>query len=191
MSEAQKKTLGMAIASLIFGCLVLIPILGIPFAITAIILGIIAVNKISNNKDTLKGKGLAISGIVLGGIGIILIPIIAMLAAIAIPNFLRARLNASEANAKAILKTLSTASESYAAANNGEYPFSTYNLITAEPPYLIENYTSGTYQGYKFSCEFGSNDYECVATPTTCDATGTKIYTIEKRGVLSESSCAN
>jgi type IV pilus assembly protein PilA len=189
MSEAQKKTLGMAIASLVFGCLVLIPILGIPFAITAIVLGIIALNKISNNKDTLQGKGLAISGIVLGGIGIILIPIIAMLAAIAIPNLLRARLNANEANAQATLKTLTTAAESYAAVNNGEYPSSARSLTIAEPPYLNENYTSGTYQGYKFSCEFDSNNYECIATPTSCDTTGTKIYTIEKKGMLSEADC--
>ncbi len=191
MSETQKKTLGMAIASLVFGCLILIPILNIPFAITAIILGIIALNKISSNKDTLKGKGLAISGIVLGGVGIVLIPIIAMLAAIAIPNLLRARMNAGEANAKATLRTLSTAAESYAAANNGEYPFSVYSLTTTEPPYLSENYTSGTYQGYKFSCEFDSNDYECVAAPENCGTSGTKIYTVEKEGMLSETDCAD
>ncbi|MCF7873998.1 MAG: DUF4190 domain-containing protein [Candidatus Omnitrophica bacterium] len=191
MSETQKKTLGMAIASLVFGCLILIPILNIPFAITAIILGIIALNKISSNKDTLKGRGLAISGIVLGGVGIVLIPIIAMLAAIAIPNLLRTRMNAGEANAKATLRILSTAAESYAAANNGEYPFSAYSLTSAEPPYLNENYTSGTHQGYKFSCEFDSNSYECVAIPENCGTTGTEIYTIEKGGILSETDCAN
>ncbi|MCF7916656.1 MAG: DUF4190 domain-containing protein [Candidatus Omnitrophica bacterium] len=189
MSETEKKTLGMAIVSLVFGCLVLIPILGIPFSIVAIILGIIALNKISNNKDTLKGKGLAISGIILGGIGIILIPIMAMLAAIAIPNLLRARMNANEAGAEATLKTLAVAAESYAADNNGEYPFSVYTLTTAEPPYLNQNYASGTHLGYKFSCEFESNNYECVAIPEDCNTSGTKTYTIKKGREIISTSC--
>lgn len=76
MSEGQqKKTLGMAIASLVFGCFLLIPLLGLVFSIPAIILGIIALVKIGHNKETLKGSGLAIAGIILGAIGIIIIPI--------------------------------------------------------------------------------------------------------------------
>jgi hypothetical protein len=82
---------GLAVASLVMGCLVLIPILGLVFSLLAIIFGVVALTKISNNAAALKGKGLAISGIILGGFGIVVIPIISIMLAIAIPNFLRAK----------------------------------------------------------------------------------------------------
>ncbi|MDD5195533.1 MAG: DUF4190 domain-containing protein [Candidatus Omnitrophica bacterium] len=88
---AVKKTVGLAVASLVMGCLVLIPILGLLFSLLAIIFGAVALAKISNNKDKLKGDGLAISGIILGAFGIIVVPIIFMLLAIAVPAFMRAK----------------------------------------------------------------------------------------------------
>ncbi|MBU0694496.1 MAG: DUF4190 domain-containing protein [Candidatus Omnitrophica bacterium] len=189
MSSVKKKTLGIAIASLVCGCLILIPLLGAILAIAALTLGIIALVKISKNKETLKGQGLAIAGIVLGSIGIILIPIIALLSAIAIPNFLRARMNASNASAEATLRALSTAAESYATVNKGEYPLSVFDLTTAEPPYLSRNYLAEPHQGYKFTCDFNPSSYECKATPETCGTTGTKIYIIKAGGEISQSDC--
>ena len=52
----------------------------------------------------------------------IVVAIIALLAAIAIPNFLRSRLQANEAQVQGTLRTMSTAAETYATANNGTYP---------------------------------------------------------------------
>ena len=60
----------------------------------------------------------------------IVVAIIGLLAAIAIPNLLRARLNANESAAKGSLRTISTAMESYRAAqavahwifDNGDVP---------------------------------------------------------------------
>ena len=48
----------------------------------------------------------------------IVVAIIVLLAAIAIPNLLRARLSANEATAIAAMRTLSTAYESYRAAQS-------------------------------------------------------------------------
>ncbi|MFH1876414.1 MAG: DUF4190 domain-containing protein [Candidatus Omnitrophota bacterium] len=96
MSEENKKTVGFGIASLVLGCLILIPILGMLFALLAIIFGIVALVQISGHKETLKGKGLATSGIVLGGIGLVLLPIVAIMLAIAIPAFMRAKERARE-----------------------------------------------------------------------------------------------
>ena len=56
MSEVQKKTLGIAITSLVFGCLVIIPLLGLLFALAAIILGSIAMSKISRIVIPLKDR---------------------------------------------------------------------------------------------------------------------------------------
>jgi len=89
MTEVQKKqTLGTAIASLICGCFFLIPILGWLSGLAAIVCGIIALMKISGNKETLRGKGLAVAGIIMGGIGFIIIPVFLVLASLIIPLFI-------------------------------------------------------------------------------------------------------
>lgn len=71
MSEGQKKTLGIAIASLVCGCCFFLPLIGLLASPAALILGIVAVNKISKNQEMLKGRGLAIAGIVLGSLGLL------------------------------------------------------------------------------------------------------------------------
>lgn len=185
MGEGQKKTLGIAVASLVFGCLLLIPVLGIVFSFLAIILGIIALAKVSNDKENLKGKKLAIPGIILGGVGVILFPVIVMLAAIAVPNFLKARINANENHAKATLKAIAVASESYA-EDKGEYPFSIHGLI---PLYLNEDYTFGTSYGYKINCDFSYSGYRCKAVPEKCGTTGERVYVVITGAEFSERDC--
>ncbi|OGX15707.1 MAG: hypothetical protein A2166_02965 [Omnitrophica WOR_2 bacterium RBG_13_41_10] len=114
----------------------------------------------------------------------IVVAIIALLAAIAIPNLLRARQNAAEANAQATLRTISTAAESYAAANDGNYPTDVLaDLVGANPPYLNENYVDGVArQGYTFACTYATG-YDCTATPGTAFATA-RTYNIVTGGVL-------
>jgi prepilin-type N-terminal cleavage/methylation domain-containing protein len=120
----------------------------------------------------------------------IVVAIIALLAAIAIPGLLRARVNANEANAQATLRTLSTASESYAAANSGSYPANMAALTGASPPYINSN-PIGTSQGYVFaSTSMASTGYTFTATPSACGTTGTKTYTITTGGVLASAACA-
>jgi len=120
----------------------------------------------------------------------IVVAIIALLAAIAIPNLLRARVNANESNAQATLRTISTACESYAAANNGNYPANIVALTGAVPPYLNEDYTAAARQGYNFACgTLATSGYSCTATPVTCNTTGTKTYTITTGGVLTSAAC--
>jgi general secretion pathway protein G len=60
-------------------------------AIPAIILGIIGLVNIKKSSGVLKGSGLAIAGIILGGLMIIALPFIMITAAIAIPNLLNAK----------------------------------------------------------------------------------------------------
>ena len=55
----------------------------------------------------------------------IVVAIIALLAAIAIPNLLSARMTANTAAAKANVRSLSTAAETFSTANNGLYPTDT------------------------------------------------------------------
>lgn len=121
----------------------------------------------------------------------IVVAIIALLAAIAIPNLLRARVNANDASAQATLRTIATACESFSAANNGDYPASiATDLVGANPPYINEDYTAATYQGYDFACgTLDATGYSCTATPAACHTTGTQVYTITTGAVLTSVDC--
>ena len=155
MSEIQKKTLGIAIASLVFGCFILIPILGLLFSLAAIILGIIALVKISKNKDSLKGNGLAIAGVILGGIGIVIVPVmVGILMAIAIPNFMRATVKVNASSAIADLNKIALASKKYYKDKN-YYPVELKDLVYPESAYISANL---------FTPEKGVYDIEIVNT---------------------------
>lgn len=184
----QKKTSGLAIASLVLGCFFIIPLLGLLTSLLAIIFGIVALVVISNSRDTLKGNGFAISGLILGIVGIIIIPIVGLLAAIAIPNFLRAKVKAQDAVAESRVKTISSAIAAYVAENEGKYPANLDELISSESPYLPDIYSDGVVSGYSYSIDFSNNGYSIKAEPENCLVTGTKIF-IDRNGELSQESC--
>ena len=117
----------------------------------------------------------------------IVVAIIALLAAIAIPNLLRARHNANEAAAIASLRTISTALESYRAAQTPPtYVGGTLNaLSTANPPYIDTTLGTGAKQGYGFVLAIANaNQYTCTATPVTMNVTGTRVFVVTESGVI-------
>ena len=114
----------------------------------------------------------------------VVVAIIALLASIAIPNLLRARITANESNAKATLKTISTALETYALAN-GTYPSNTTALLGQVPPYLTKDYFGSTQSGYDYTITLASYTYSVVATPSS-GSQGTKTFTMATGSVLTE-----
>ena len=114
----------------------------------------------------------------------IVVAIIALLAAIAIPNLLRARVSANDATAAATLRTLSTGSETYGTANNGNYPGAETSLLNATPPYINTSYCGRTISGYVYACTFGTGGYTLTATPATIGTTGTTTFTMTTGGIL-------
>ena len=122
------------------------------------------------------------------GIPIVFIFVIALLAAIAIPNLLRARTAASDAAARATVMTISTAIETYAVANR-TYPSSEYVLTSGTAPYLSKSYDNKTITGYKYSLNLSLDGYKVTATPENCRTTGNKIFIKEKSSELSEENC--
>ncbi len=104
-----EKTSGMAIASLIFGILFLF----FPLSLLAVIFGHVSLSQIKKSAGRLGGRGLAITGLVLGYLGIAMIPLILIIAAIAIPNLLRARMVANEASAAAAIRDIDNAQVTY------------------------------------------------------------------------------
>ncbi|MBI5144589.1 MAG: prepilin-type N-terminal cleavage/methylation domain-containing protein [Candidatus Omnitrophica bacterium] len=116
----------------------------------------------------------------------IVVAIIALLAAIAIPNLLRARTTANESAAQATLRTISTALETYAAASNGQYPSAESALLApaANPPFLNKSYCTQTENGYTYGCALNTPGYTLTARPVNCTTAGTKSFTMSTGGVL-------
>ena len=115
----------------------------------------------------------------------IVVAIIALLAAIAIPNLLRARVSANDALAQSTLRTLSTAAETFGTANSGNYPANETALLNATPPYINQAYCGTTVSGFAYTCTFAVGGYTIVASPVTTGTTGTQSFTITSGGVLS------
>jgi len=120
----------------------------------------------------------------------IVVAIIALLAAIAIPNLLRARMTSNDALAKATLRAMSTAAESFGSANNGNYPGNESSLTGATPPFLNTPYcansqANGGLAGYNYTCSMATTGYTITASPLVINSTGSTVETITTGGVLS------
>lgn len=112
----------LAIASLVIGVLS-IPTLGClgVGALLSIVLGIMALTRASRDPRQFGGKGFAIGGIVAGALSILVAVPIGIVAAIAIPSLLRARVSANEASAIGDVRTVISAEAAYQSANCGAY----------------------------------------------------------------------
>src|SRR5580692_11836551 len=85
---------GKALASLVFGLFFFV----FPAAVVAIVFGHLSLSEIRKSAGRLTGHGMAMAGLVLGYIGVAIIPFVLIVAAIAIPNLLRARIAANQAS---------------------------------------------------------------------------------------------
>jgi type IV pilus assembly protein PilA len=118
--SSDVPTSGKAIASLVCGIFTFF----LPASIAAIILGHLSLSEIRKSAGRIGGQGIAITGLVLGYLGIVIIPFILIIAAIAIPNLLRARMAANEASAVGSLRVVETAVVSYSSHYENGFPSS-------------------------------------------------------------------
>jgi prepilin-type N-terminal cleavage/methylation domain-containing protein len=113
----------------------------------------------------------------------IVVAIIALLATIAFPNLIRAKIEAHDTLAKNTLRVISTASELYANANNGNYPTDITSLTGATPAYLNDEICGQLRSGFNFTCAFADSGYLFTASPDTIGTTGTTTFTISTGGI--------
>ena len=101
---------------------------------------------------------------------LVVVAVILIVAAIAIPNLLASRLAANEANAKASLRTIASAEAVYSSLK-GHY--GTLSDLVEER--LIErSYLGPTKSGYRIEIRLKGSDFEALATPEHYgDHTGT------------------
>ena len=120
---APRPRRGFAIASLILGILGL-PTVGLVLigAMLGIVLGVVALVKARNAPAEYGGKGMAVAGIALCVISIVVMPfVLGIVAAIAIPSLLRARVSANESATLGDIRAVVAAEQAYQPLNAGYY----------------------------------------------------------------------
>lgn len=178
------ETSGKAIASLLFGLLFLFT----PFAIAAVIFGHLSLSEIRQSAGRLTGHGMAIAGLLLGYAGVAALPVILIVAAIAIPNLLRARMAANESSAVAAVRTLNVAEEVYSQT----HPATGYTCALSDLDQVDSTLRSGRKSGYVFGlrdCAAGAEGtsnvkYRIVAYPVTPNQTGVRAFCSDESAVI-------
>jgi type IV pilus assembly protein PilA len=126
---------------------------------------------------------------------LIVVAIILIIAAIAIPNLLRAKMSANEASAVGSLRTLNTSAVAFS-TTYGNYPPSLASLGPSSAPSstaadLIDSVLSGgTKSGYTFTWSAGTGNlsYSITAAPTTSGVTGQRGFFTDQSGVIRANS---
>ena len=113
----------LAVWSLVLGILAIVlsvVCIGPLFAIPAVICGHMAYSRIKRSTGALSGEGLALGGLITGYLSLALIPLIGILAAIAIPNFVKARTTAQMNACISNLRQIDDAKQQWAKENRKE-----------------------------------------------------------------------
>lgn len=134
---------------------------------------------------------------------LIVVAIILIIAAIAIPNLLRSRIAANQASAVGSLRTLNTSEVTYSSTFNVGFsqtlsylqPDPTGSNPTSTAAGLIDSVLAlGSKSGYSFAYSPGPTDsnsrintYSFIAVPIT-SSTGTNYYFTDQSGVIRQNS---
>lgn len=140
---------------------------------------------------------------------LIVVAIILIIAAIAIPNLMRARMSANEASAAGSIRTINTGEVSYAAA----YPSVGFTALaqlggatpctpsTSSGCFLDNVLAQGSKEGYTFTATAGTTvagvnmTYTSLGYPASLNKTGTRAFCSDQTGVIfynvNATTCAN
>ena len=121
----------------------------------------------------------------------IVVAIIAIIAAIAIPNLLRSRIQSNESAAIGNLRTITGAQTGYS-ASNGTYGDNLDMLTdtTNGPAFLLGTWTGAAKTGYLFVCagtDIGANGPNCYTStgePAVPGRTGIRFFFSDCSGVI-------
>ena len=134
---------------------------------------------------------------------LIVIAIILIIAAIAIPNLLRSRMAANQASAVASLRTLNTSEATYSSTYNIGYagqlaylgPPTGANPSSTGAGLVDSVLAAGTKSGYTFALTATAQDangnttaYTITAAPSTPGTTGQNYYFTDETGVIRQNT---
>jgi type IV pilus assembly protein PilA len=125
---------------------------------------------------------------------LIVVAIILIIAAIAIPNLLRAKMAANEASAVGSLRTINTSCVAFS-TSYGTFPAALTNLgpiasggtASSTSADLIDSVLSaGAKSGYNFAytAASGNQTYTLTATPIAAGQTGQRMFFTDQSGVI-------
>lgn len=194
----QPQTSGKAVASMVLGLCIFI--LGFLTGIPAIIFGHMAKSEIRRSGGKLQGDGMALAGLILGYLSVVFIPFILIIAAIAIPNLLRAKMAANEAGAVGSLRKVITAVVAYNYTYGHGFPES-LNQLGPSPDgsapsagaagLLDADLATGQREGYIFTYQASSSrgdgvldTFRCNADPISPGTTGVRHFFLDESGVI-------
>ena len=165
----EPKTNRLAISSLVLGILSLVLCaIGIVFAIPGLICGFMGMSRVKKSGGTEKGHGLAVAGTVMSGAGLVMFPVIALLMAIAIPNFVKAKAAAQRNACIGNLRTIDSTKAAWALENK---------KTQTETPEPGDLYGPNKYIRQEPTCPAGGiYSLNSVEEKPTCTAQGHAIY---------------
>lgn len=113
----------------------------------------------------------------------LVIEIIAIVAAIALPNYMRTRIQANEASAVGNLKTILDAQTNY---NTQNYVYANdITLLTNEdPPYLTGGDWTEAKSGYNYRVAGEPTNFVAYAIPVEYNVTGWRAFRIDASGAI-------
>lgn len=109
--------------------------------------------------------------------------IIAIIAAMALPNFVRARVQSNESTAAANLRTILDAQIAYNSAHNVYAP-DFEALTTPTPPFLSGGDWAAARTGYVYRMEVQPGSFAAYATPQEFGQTGWRGFFIDPSGIV-------
>ncbi len=114
---------------------------------------------------------------------LIVVAIIGIIAAIAVPNLLQSKAAANEASAISAIRNIVTSHITFSATvGAGKYAA---DLDALEVARLIDSVLgSGTKDGYLFASTGGANNFTITAAPITAGSTGTRYFFSDESGVI-------
>jgi hypothetical protein len=186
------RTDGKATGSMILGILSLpLCFAGWLLGIPAIILGHISRSNIRKSMGRLKGDGMALAGLIMGYISVVGLPFMLIIAAIAIPNFIRARMSANESSAMRTVRTLTTAQVEYQLNNPKAGYAADITTLGPDAGSVRQNCVGDnlcTKDGYLFMIQTDDQQphqvFVITAVPEKADRTGTRNFCAGADGVL-------
>ena len=134
--------------------------------------------------------------IVVGGLCVVSVPVIAVIAAIAIPNLIEARKHGNEAVAVGALKTITTAQTLYREGDKDDDKVFDYgSLRELSDVMLVDGILgTGTKQGYFFQCQPSTTTSEflwmATADPAMPMTTGNRWFAVNQAGIVYYSDLA-
>jgi type IV pilus assembly protein PilA len=116
----------------------------------------------------------------------IVVAVIAILLAVAIPNLLRSRIQANESSALGNMRVIAAAEAAYFSANNS-YAI-TFDSLTAPPPPNSPKFLDGDWSqaksGYTYTMTAKPSGYMVNGNAVTYGVTGSKGYYLDESGVI-------